>query len=111
MGRGEHLGELEALVLTGVVRLGAEANGTAVYRDLEVRSERDFSLPAIHVTLRRLEDKALLRSELGESSPRGGRRRRFYRPTSAGVRALVEFREIWSRVWSGLELPDPEALT
>ena len=109
MGRGDHLGELEALVLAGVVRLGADANGAAVYRDLEARSERELSLPAIHVTLRRLEEKRLLRSELGDPSPRGGRPRRFYRPTPDGIRTLTEFRDMWGRVWGGLQLPDPEA--
>ena len=105
------MGELEALVLVGVVRLGSGANGTAVYQALEARSAREFSLPAIHVTLRRLEEKGLLRSELGGSSPRGGRPRRFYRPTPLGIRTLKEFRDMWGRVWSGLRLPDPEALS
>ncbi len=111
MGRGEHVGELEALVLAGVVRLGSGANGTAIYQDLEARSQRALSLPAIHVTLRRLEEKGLLRSELGESSPRGGRPRRFYRATPLGIRTLTEFRDMWGRMWSGLQLPDPETLT
>ena len=109
MGR-EHLGELEALVLAGVARLGTGANGTAVYQDLEARAERELSLPAIHVTLRRLEDKGLLRSELGDSSPQGGRPRRFYQPTPDGIRTLREFRDMWGRLWQGLELPDPEGM-
>lgn len=111
MGRGEHLGELEALVLAGVVRLGGRANGTAVFADLEARSERELSLPAIHVTLRRLEEKGLLESDVGGRSPRGGRPRRYYRPTPSGIHTLREFREMWARVWQGLELPDPEATT
>ena len=111
MGRGEHLGELEALVLAAVVRVRTEANGTAVYQEIEERSGRDVTLPAVHVTLRRLEEKGLLVSEVGELSPRGGRPRRFYRPTSEGVRALQEFRSMWRNVWRGLELPDPETLS
>lgn len=112
MSRGDHLGEFEALVLTSVLRVGRrEANGTAVYEEIEARSGRDLSLPAVHVTLRRLEEKGLLLSDVGESSRRGGRPRRFYRPTPEGVRVLQEFREMWSKVWSGLELPDPEALS
>ncbi len=111
MGRGEHLGELEALVLTAVVRVGPGANGTAVYQEIEARSGRDVSLPSVHVTLRRLEEKGLLASEVGERSPRGGRHRRFYRPTRDGVRALEGFRTMWQDVWSGLDLPDPEALS
>ncbi len=109
MGRGDHLGEFEALVLSALVRAGPEANGTAVYREIEARTERNASLPAIHVTLRRLEEKGLLRSVVGDPSERGGRPRRYYRPTAEGIRALQAFRELWRRVWSGLELPDPEA--
>ena len=108
MGRGEHLGELEALILTAVVRIGELANGTAVYDEIESRSGRSASLPAVHVTLRRLEEKGLLTSEVGESSRRGGRPRRFYRPTPEGVRAIREFRDMWRKVWRGLELPDLE---
>lgn len=108
MGRGDNLGDLEALVLAGVVRVGDHANGTAIYEDLEAHLDRELSLPAIHVTLRRLEEKGLLLSELGEPSPRGGRPRRFYRPTAEGVRMLTDFRDMWSRVWSGLPLADPE---
>lgn len=109
MGRGDYLGELEALVLTAVVRIGQGANGTAVYREISERSGREASLPSLHVTLRRLEEKGLLSSDVGEPSPRGGRPRRFYRPTLAGVEALREFRAMWRSVWSDLELPDPGA--
>lgn len=111
MSRGDHLGEFEALVLTVVVRVGQRANGTAVYEEIEARSGREPSLPAVHVTLRRLEEKGLLISDVGESSPRGGRPRRFYRPTPGGVEALQQFQEMWRSVWSGLELPDPEVLS
>jgi DNA-binding PadR family transcriptional regulator len=109
-GTGEHLGELEALVLTAVMRAGEQANGTAVYKEIEKRSRREPSLPSVHVTLRRLEEKGLLTSETGDPSPRGGRPRRFYRPTPDGVRSLRDFQEMWRKAWSGLDLPDPEAL-
>jgi DNA-binding PadR family transcriptional regulator len=111
MGRGDHLGELEALVLTAVIRVRRQANGTAVYREIEARAGRDVSLPAVHVTLRRLEEKGLVVSDPGGSSPRGGRPRRFYRPTPEGVRSVQEFRAMWRSVWKGLELPDPETLS
>ena len=111
MGRGEHLGEFEALILTAVMWVGQRANGTAVYREIEARSGRDPSLPAVHVTLRRLEEKGLLTSDVGKPSRRGGRPRRFYRPTPEGVRALREFREMFQNVWRGLELPDPGTLS
>jgi DNA-binding PadR family transcriptional regulator len=111
MGRGEHLGEFEALVLAAALRVGMRATGTAVYEEVEVRSGRSPSLPAVHVTLRRLEEKGLLASEVGERSERGGRPRRYYRVTSEGVRSLERFHDMWRKVWSGLRWPDPERLS
>lgn len=110
MRRGQNLGEFEALVLTSVMRVGRGANGVAVYGEIEARSGRAPSLPAVHVTLRRLEDKGLLTSEIGEPSPRGGRPRRYYRVTAEGVRAVQGFRDMWRSVWKGLLLPDPDRL-
>ena len=110
MGRGKHLGELEALVLSAVIAARPDANGAAIYQEIEARSGRDVSLPAVHVTLRRLETKGLLSSEVGEPSPRGGRSRRFYRLTPEGLRALQEFRAMWQSLWKGLKL-DAEALS
>ena len=111
MSRGEHLGEFEALILAAVVRVGEEANGTAVYAEAEASSGREVSLPAVHVTLRRLEEKGLLTSEVGDSSSRGGRPRRYYRTTPEGTAALRGFREMWDRVWRGLELPAAKGLS
>ena len=109
MTPSDYLGELEALILTAVVRAGTRASGAGVYRELDTRAGRDVSLPAIHVTLRRLEDKGLVVSDVGTRSIRGGRPRRFYRATPAGLRALHAFREMWRNVWRGLRLPDPES--
>ena len=58
MGRSG-LGELETIVLATVYRLGEEVTGTAAYEDLVERTGRDPTIPAIHVTLRRLEEKGL----------------------------------------------------
>ncbi|GMV23213.1 MAG: hypothetical protein AMXMBFR57_31620 [Acidimicrobiia bacterium] len=103
------LGEFEALVLSAVVRVEDEANGVAVFEHLKTIVGDEISLAAVHVTLRRLEDKGLLSSETGTSSDRGGRPRRFYRPTPSGVRALSSFRDLWRRAFRGLVLPDEGA--
>ncbi len=108
MGRGDHLGEFEALTLAGVVRVGEQANGVAVYADMESRTGRDPGVAAVHVTLRRLQDKGLLTSRVGTPSARGGRPRRFYRATPQGLEALRAFRAMWDRVLGDLEIPGPE---
>lgn len=89
MGERVLLGEFEILVLAAVLRLGDEAYGAAVYRELESRCGRRVSMGAVYTTLSRLEDKGLVTSRMGEPSPvRGGRAKRFFTIQAAGKEAL-----------------------
>jgi PadR family transcriptional regulator PadR len=82
------LGDFEQLVLFGVLRLEDEAYGAAIRQEIHARSRRDVSINAVYTTLDRLEVKGLLRSWIGEpTAQRGGRRRKFYAATPAGVAA------------------------
>lgn len=82
------LGEFELLVLAAVLRLGGDAYGSAIARELE-RVGRSVSIGAVYTTLARLEDKKLLRSRAGEPTPvRGGRARRYYRVEARGEAEL-----------------------
>jgi DNA-binding PadR family transcriptional regulator len=61
------------------------------------------NLSAVHVTLYRLEDKGYIKSSMGGgTNERGGRRKRIFTITSAGMamlRALKESRiELWKLV-------------
>ena len=99
----EYLGEFEELVLTMVAALQEDAYGAAITEEIETRLKRDVNLSAVHVTLYRLEDKGYLKSRMGGgTSERGGRRKRLYSITNAGMallRAMKETRlELWSMV-------------
>src|SRR5215467_8426080 len=93
------LGDFEQLVLLGVLRLERQdsAYGAAIRQEIHARSGRDVSINAVYTTLDRLEMKGLLRSWIGDPTPqRGGRRRKFYASTPAGLaaarQAYVAFR-------------------
>ena len=104
MGRDGYLGELEQMVLLAILHLGDEAYGTRVMDELAERAERSVSRGAMYVTLDRLEDKGMLRSEAGEPTPgRGGRRRRYLTVTPRGVDALQHARRTWESLWDGLD--------
>src|SRR5260221_438290 len=82
----EYLGEFEELVLTLVAALQEDAYGAAITDEIESCLKRDVNLSAVHVTLYRLQDKGLIKSSLGGATgERGGRRKRIYTITSAGV--------------------------
>ena len=90
----EYLGEFEELVLMAVAILSEGAYGNSVVEELKNRVSRDAGLSAVHVTLYRLEDKGLVKSEMGGSTnERGGRRKRIFRITSAGLAVLRQSHE------------------
>jgi DNA-binding PadR family transcriptional regulator len=100
------LGALELAALLTVARLGNDAYGLAVRRDLADRTGRDYSVGAIYTTLQRLEDKGLLRSRTSDPLPvRGGRSRRHFALTGAGARALREAERRAASLWAGLGTP------
>jgi DNA-binding PadR family transcriptional regulator len=84
-----NLGEFEQLVLLAMTRLGPEAYGATIRRDIESRTGRDLAISAVYITLDRLEVKGLVRSRIGEPTPhRGGRRRKHFIVLPAGRRAI-----------------------
>ena len=100
------LGSFEQAVLLAVLRLGHEAYGRAILKEVQLRLERDVAAGAVHATLARLEGKGLTSSRLGSgTSVRDGRARRYYLPTAAGVRALNDAREAMENVWRGFSWP------
>jgi PadR family transcriptional regulator, regulatory protein PadR len=96
----EYLGEFEELVLILVAALQEDAYGAAIADEIETRLKRDVNLSAVHVTLYRLEDKGYIRSVMGgETKERGGRRKRIYTITSAGMAMLKAMKESRVELW------------
>jgi PadR family transcriptional regulator PadR len=100
------LGAFEQAVLLAIVRLGDEAYGRAILKEVQARLERDVAAGAVHATLERLENKGLVSSRLGSGTlVRSGRARRFYRLHPAGLRALNAARAAVDSLWHGLKWP------
>jgi DNA-binding PadR family transcriptional regulator len=87
-----HFREFEQILLYAVVHLQGEpdgASGPAIRRLIEERTGRVVSPGAIFTALDRLETAGVVRSKLGEPTPeRGGKRKRLYRMSAAGLAAL-----------------------
>jgi PadR family transcriptional regulator PadR len=102
------LGAFELSTLLTVARLGEDAYGLAIRRDLSERTEREYASGAVYTTLQRLEDKGLLTSYTGDPLPvRGGRSRRYYALTGAGARALRQAENQAASLWAGVGLALP----
>ena len=85
----QNLGELEQVLLLALLRLGGEAYGAAIRAEIRERTKRSITPGAIYPTLDRLEARGLLRSRVGDPLPeRGGRARRYFTVTAAGLREV-----------------------
>jgi len=99
------LGEFEQLVLLALLRLGPDAYGATIRREIESRTGRDLAISAVYVTLDRLEIKGLVRSRVGDPTPqRGGRRRKHVALLPAGRRALAQACRAFGQMTEGLGL-------
>jgi PadR family transcriptional regulator PadR len=93
------IGEFEYLLLTAAVRLGAEAYGAAIRREIENATGERCSIGALYTTLDRLQDKGFIESWMGEATAqRGGRAKRMVQVTRKGVQAATSFYQAISKV-------------
>lgn len=87
--------------MLSVLRLGDQAYAARVRQDLDEIAERTLAAATVHVTLVRLERKGYLTSTTTDPEPvRGGRSRRCFQLTPAGIDALRHTRAALERMWS-----------
>lgn len=97
------LGEFEEIVLLTVAILQGDAYGVAIIDEIQSRLKRKVSMGAMQTSLRRLEDKGFLKSEMGEATKvRGGKRKRYFSLTAHGKRALKETKDQRLGLWNAV---------
>jgi PadR family transcriptional regulator, regulatory protein PadR len=80
----------EAAILS--ILINGEKYGREIRNQYEERTERQLPLGALYVTLSRMEDSGLIESRMGESvHERGGNRRKYFKMTGLGERALAAY--------------------
>ncbi|KYG83236.1 PadR family transcriptional regulator [Roseivirga echinicomitans] len=96
----QSLGTLEETALI-IVLMKDQSYGVEIVQIYERHMEQSISLPAIHIVLKRLQKKGLVKSSFGESTPeRGGKRKRYYQGTPYGYRVIAEIQERRNQMWS-----------
>lgn len=86
------IGGFEYLILSAVARLGENAYGASIRREIEEATGHRCSIGALYTTLDRLQTKGLVETQMGEATPqRGGRAKRMVRVTGKGVQAASAF--------------------
>ena len=101
----DNLGEFEQMVLFAILHLGEDVYGVPIVDEIARRTGREVAPAAVYVTLRRLEEKGMLASWMGESTgARGGKARRYVRVTRAGLEGLRASRKALDSMWRGLDI-------
>jgi DNA-binding PadR family transcriptional regulator len=99
-----YLGEFEQIVLLAILRLGDDAYAIPIREEIEARTGRAVARGALYTALERLEAKRCLRSRMSAPiAERGGRSRRYFTVTPAGLSALRASRQALLQLWQGLE--------
>jgi DNA-binding PadR family transcriptional regulator len=99
-----YLGEFEYAVLLAVLHLDEDAYAVPIRELIEQRTGRPVARGALYTGLDRLESKGCLKSRMGDpSEERGGKARRYYTVSAAGLKAIRATHESLSNMTKGLE--------
>ena len=94
---------MEEILLLAVHQLGAEAYGVPIKSRVEEILEKPVSVGAIYVPLDRLAKRGLLKTWQGDPSPeRGGRSKKYYKLTKAGMDILKETKRLNDLLWANV---------
>jgi PadR family transcriptional regulator PadR len=85
----ELLTDFELMILLAALRVGDDAYGVPIAREIETTAGREVALAAVYAALDRLERNGLVSSGLGAATAeRGGRAKRIFEVTPRGLRAI-----------------------
>jgi PadR family transcriptional regulator PadR len=103
MAGSTSLGTADLMILLVLMRLGDEAYGVTIAREIEETSGRVVALASVYATLDRLVERGFAVSEMGEpTAERGGRAKKYFRITGKGIREVRAAKQSLVRLWKDL---------
>ena len=93
----QHLTDFELMILLAILRIGDDAYGVPIAKEIENTGGRTALLGAIYAALDRLDENGLVTSSAGDPTPaRGGRAKRYFKVTGKGLTAVKETRRAFT---------------
>jgi PadR family transcriptional regulator len=97
------LTDFELMVMLAVLRVRDDAYGVPIAREIEQIAGRRVTHAAVYLALDRLRQQGLVTWRLGESTPeRGGRAKKLFSITPAGLRAVRRTQRAFMALWRGI---------
>lgn len=101
------LSKPEELILLTIWKLRKNAYGVTIRNHIIRETGTEWTIGAIYVPLGRLTRDGYLETTIGKpTSERGGKRKKYYRLTPLGIKALAFIKKVNDSMWA--ELPDLE---
>ena len=101
------LTDFELMILLAILRVGDDAYGARIAREIENTGGRMVLISAIYAALDRLDAIGLVTSTVGDPTPeRGGRAKKFFRVTRKGVRAVRDTQRAFIALWTNVPALD-----
>ena len=86
-----------------LIRLGEDAYGVPIAREIEKTTGREVAIGSVYAALERLEQKGLVSSTVGEPTPeRGGRAKRYFHLTKEGLQQVRKAYQALTKLGQGL---------
>jgi DNA-binding PadR family transcriptional regulator len=99
----QFLTDFELMILLAILRLGDEAYGVPIAKEIEETGGRTVLVGAVYFALDRLEDNGLVTSSYGDpTAARGGRAKRYFTVTRKGLKAVTDTQRAFTALWSGI---------
>src|SRR5918998_258303 len=97
------LTDFELMIVLAILRVGEDAYGVPIAREIEATGGRRVLLGAAYAALERLERNGLVSSRTGSpTQERGGRAKRFFQVTPRGIRAAKDTQQALVALWRGV---------
>jgi DNA-binding PadR family transcriptional regulator len=97
------LTDLELMILLAVLRVGENAYGVTITREIEDTGGRSVAVAVVYATLDRLQERGLVTSSIGDPTPeRGGKAKRFFQVTGKGIRQIKDTQRALTALWRGV---------
>jgi len=94
------LTDFELMLVLAILRVGDDAYGVQIAREIETTVGRRVLLGAAYAALDRLEENGLVSSRTGSPTPeRGGRAKRFFHVTARGIQAAKQTQQALVALW------------
>jgi DNA-binding PadR family transcriptional regulator len=94
------LSRIEEILLLAIWKLGDNAYGIAIRKQVEKDTGISWLSEAIYAPLSRLKDKGYIHSKkAAESTAKGGRPRVYYRISPSGLDKLISIQEVNKSLW------------